>query len=126
MEALKKENRRLREERNYWKSEATKSLDKGEDHRQEDTSLVALPSYSMSLDILEKLGPRCLFDSHCHLDFIFSWKIETKNMRSVEDFGRAYPLAGQSSRNPGIQAFGHLGIQVFKYPGIQALMHLGI
>ena len=103
MESLKKENRRLREERNYWKAEATKSLDKEEDRstksRQEDTSLMALPSYSMSLDILEKLGPRCLFDSHCHLDFIFSWKIETKNMRSVEDFGRAYPLAS----HPGIQ-----------------------
>ena len=47
--------------------------------------------YTMSLDILDKIGEKVLFDSHCHLDFSILWKSQ-KDFETYDHFVQAYPL----------------------------------
>ena len=54
-------------------------------------------TYAMSREILETLGEKVLFDSHCHMDFIFFWKSQGKKFESFDQFVQAYPLMEHSS-----------------------------
>ena len=56
-------------------------------------------SYTMSREILHKLGPNSLFDSHCHLDFILFWR--SPHMESFDQFVHTYPLM----EHPGLEGF---------------------
>jgi len=56
-----------------------------------------LPPYTMSLKVLDKLGPKSLFDSHCHLDFIMFWRAPHMELESFDQFVHAYPLMGHTS-----------------------------
>jgi len=51
-----------------------------------------LPSYTMSLKILEELGPDCVYDSHCHLDFILCRRTRLSSGDEFESFVEKYPL----------------------------------
>jgi len=56
-----------------------------------------MTSYTMSREILETLGERVLFDSHCHMDFILFWKLPQLKFDSFDQFVQAYPLMEHSS-----------------------------
>ena len=56
-----------------------------------------LAKYTMSLKVLDKLGPNSLFDSHCHLDFILFKRLPHMKLESFEQFLHSYPLMNHSS-----------------------------
>ena len=55
------------------------------------------PYNTMSREILERLGEKVLFDSHCHMDFILFWKTPETMFESFDQFVQAYPLMEHSS-----------------------------
>ena len=59
--------------------------------------LQPVPNYTMSLKMLDKLGPKSLFDSHCHLDFILFKKLPHLELVSFEQFLSSFPLMKHSS-----------------------------
>eukprot|EP00092_Neocalanus_flemingeri_P024229 GFUD01026278.1.p1 GENE.GFUD01026278.1~~GFUD01026278.1.p1 ORF type:complete len:1310 (+),score=409.24 GFUD01026278.1:104-4033(+) len=61
------------------------------------TNPQSLASYTMSLKLLEKLGPRMLFDSHCHLDFILFWRLPHMELESFDQFLHNFPLMNHPS-----------------------------
>merc|ERR1719318_426253 len=64
---------------------------------ESSSSSQQLPSYTMSMKVLDKLGPKSLFDSHCHLDFILFWRSPHMELESFDQFVHAYPLMGHNS-----------------------------
>ena len=55
-----------------------------------------VPPYTMSLKVLDKLGPKSLFDPHCHLDIIL-FRRSHMELESFDQFVQAYPLMGHTS-----------------------------
>ena len=72
---------------------------------ESSSSSKQLASYTMSLTVLDKLGPRSLFDSHCHMDFILFWKAPQVELESFDQFVNTYPLMKHSSMEGFITNF---------------------
>ena len=69
---------------------------------ESSSSLQQLPSYTMSLKVLDKLGPKSLFDSHCHIDFIlFCRAPKQMQLKCFDQFVQAYPLM----EHPSLEGF---------------------
>ena len=49
-------------------------------------------SCTMSRELLDRLGEKILFDSHCHMDFILFWKSPEMEFEYFDQFVQAYPL----------------------------------
>ena len=56
-----------------------------------------MPRYIMSREILDTLGEKVLFDSHCHMDFILFWKSPELELESFDQFVHAYPVLDHPS-----------------------------
>ena len=57
----------------------------------------SMNSYSMSLELLDHLGSKALFDSHCHVDFIKLWRLGQSRTQVYEEFLIDYPLMNHPS-----------------------------
>merc|ERR1719318_2315186 len=98
-----------RDKKNKWKYEHD---DQGSSKKkvkrlvaESSSSAKQLASYTMSLMVLDKLGPRSLFDSHCHMDFILFWKAPQVELESFDQFVNTYPLMDHSSMEGFITNF---------------------
>ena len=60
---------------------------------------MVMPPYTMSRELLDKLGENVLFDSHCHMDFTILWK--TPWCKTFDKFIKAYPLM----EHPSLEGF---------------------
>jgi TatD DNase family protein len=60
------------------------------------TYLQPLALYKMSLKVIDLLGPKSLFDSHCHMDFIFYLRLSHLKLNSFDQFVQSYPLMKHS------------------------------
>jgi len=54
-------------------------------------------SYTMNIEILDRLEKGCLFDSHCHLDFILLQRLSCVELDSFDQFLQRYPVMKHSS-----------------------------
>jgi len=58
-------------------------------------------SYNLSNEILKNLGPRTVFDSHCHLDFILFWRTKRNKKENFASFLEDFPLM----KHPSLDGF---------------------
>jgi len=60
-----------------------------------------LPPYTLSLEMLEKLEPSSVFDSHCHIDFILFQRLPHMELESYDQFLHQFPLM----THPSLEGF---------------------
>ena len=80
-----------------YKGIPTKSRTCHEKNSDINTNWHSLPSYSLSLKLLDKLEPSSVFDSHCHMDFILFQRLPHMELESYDQFLHQYPLMNHRS-----------------------------